>query len=61
MANSKSKTEIRKAPQGVDQLFETACSLANTPSTYRQWQKWKQGRGKAFSMKNVASNPSPMV
>ncbi len=37
-----------------DADFTTACQLADTPATHRQYRKWLQGRGKAYAMRSDA-------
>ena len=37
---------------GTDAAFVAACGRANTPATHRQWRKWCQRRGLAWSRRN---------
>lgn len=42
-------TQNVKQYQGDDGLFKVACRLAENVPTQRQFRKWCQKRGKAFS------------
>jgi hypothetical protein len=35
-------------------LFALACEMAHTPTTKRQWSKFKAGKGKAHTMRALA-------
>ena len=48
-------SEPFRASYVTDALFLRACSLAKVKPSGRQYSKWRQQRGKAYSMKKEAS------
>ena len=43
-----------KMYQGDDAVFLTACEITGTKATHRQWRKWVNSRGTAFSARREA-------